>query len=165
VIDEDKKPWMQNPAGTMPKFMDFWDTDYEFTMNPVAQEYGGGVEFWRLLAPGMRRMEDFPREPMGAKPQGPVPGTQLVLTHTGNVRVVEAAIPWSEIPDVQKLMLAGKPIKFSCRVNDNGGAPRELATQRSVSKENGPAFHDSWQTHWANELEFRFDPVPAQPGK
>jgi hypothetical protein len=44
--------------------------------------------------------------------------------------------------------------KFSCRVNDNGSPARELATDRSVSKDNGPAFHDSWQTHWANELEF-----------
>jgi hypothetical protein len=82
---------------------------------------------------------------------------QLISRREGNLRIVEAAIPWSEMPDVYKKIAAGGTVKFSCRVNDNAGESRELAEERSVSKDNSPAFHDSWQTHWANEIEFGFE--------
>jgi hypothetical protein len=152
-----EKPWLPYPRGTMPRFISYWDTDYEYALNSVAPAYGGGVEIWRLLAPGVPVKEDFPREPKAERDQGPVKNGRLVMKRIGNTRIVEAAIPWSEIPAVHARILAGKTIKFSCRVNDNQSASRELATGRSVSKENGPAFHDSWQTHWANELEFGFE--------
>jgi len=149
-----KKPWLPYPPGTMPRFITYWDTDYEYALNNVAPQYGGGVELWRLLSPGMPVKSYFPREPHSPIDQGPVEGGQLVSHREGNIRVVEAAIPWSEIPDVWRRIKSGETIKFSCRVNDNKGAAHELAEGRSVSKENGPAFHDSWQTHWANEVEF-----------
>jgi hypothetical protein len=120
----------------------------------VASEYGGGTEIWRLMAPGIPRKSYFPREPKAANDQGPVTDGKLVIKHDGNTRVVEAAIPWTSMPEVLKRIQAGETVKFSCRVNDNGGPAKELATDRSVSKDNSPAFHDSWQTHWANELEF-----------
>jgi hypothetical protein len=150
----DKKPWLPYPPGTMPRFIDYWDTDYEYALNNVAAQYGGGVEIWRLLAPGVPVKSFFPREPHSAIDGGPVKTGQLISRREGNLRIVEAAIPWSEIPDVYKKIAAGGTVKFSCRVNDNAGESRELAEGRSVSKENGPAFHDSWQTHWANEVEF-----------
>jgi hypothetical protein len=81
-------------------------------------------------------------------------GAQLVERREGNVRIVEAAIPWADISLVRQRILAGQTIKFTCRVNDNKGPSRELATGRSVSKDNPPALHDSWQTHWANEIQF-----------
>ena len=109
---------------------------------------------WRLLAPGVPRKSYFPHQPKAPFDQGVVPNGKLVMKHDGDTRIVEAAIPWKEIPDVHKRMLAGHTIKFTCRVNDNKGKPRELATGRSVSKDNPETFHDSWQTHWANELEF-----------
>jgi hypothetical protein len=154
VIDEDKKPWLPFPKGTMPHFISYWDTDYEYALDKVAPQYGGGTEVWRLLAPGTPVKSYFPREPKAAVDGGPVPGAQLVERREGNVRIVEAAIPWSEIPLVRQRVLAGQTIKFTCRVNNNKGQARELATGRSVSKENAPALHDSWQTHWANEIEF-----------
>ncbi len=150
----DQKPWLPNPPGTMPHFIDYWDTDYEYALNPVAAQFGGGTEIWRLMAPGVPRKTNFPREPVAAFDQGAIAGGKLVVRHDGNTRIVEAAIPWAEMPEVLKRIKAGQTVKFSCRVNDNGGPARELATRRSVSKDNGPAFHDSWQTHWANELEF-----------
>jgi hypothetical protein len=70
------------------------------------------------------------------------------------MRIIEAAIPWSEMPGVHRKIMARQTVKFSCRINDNKGEARELATGRSVSKENSKTFHDSWQTHWANEVEF-----------
>jgi hypothetical protein len=147
-------PWLPFPPGTMPHFITYWDTDYEYALNKVAPQYGGGVETWRLLAPGVPVKSFFPQQPRAAIDGGPVKNGQLVSHREGNVGIVEAAIPWSEIPDVQRRIIAGQTVKFTCRINDNKGEARELATGRPVSKNNSKTFHDSWQTHWANELEF-----------
>ena len=152
----DKKPWFSHPPGVMPKFITYWDTDYEYALNPVAEQYGGGTEIWRLQAPGIPRKHFFPRQPKSPIDGGPVTTGKLVVRREGNTRIVEAAIPWSEMPEVHKRLLAGEKIKFSCRVGDNKGPAHELAAGRSVSKLNSVTFHDDWQDHWANELEFGF---------
>lgn len=150
----DRKPWLSNPPGVMPHFITYGDTDYEFALNPVSDEYGGGTEMWRLLAPGMPRKHFFPRQPKSAIDGGPVVNAKLFMKREGNTRIVEAAVPWTEIPEVRRRIQAGQTVKFSCRINDNQGPAHELAAGRSVSKSNGFAFHDDWQEHWANELEF-----------
>ena len=150
----EKKPWLSHAPGVMPKFITYWDTDYEFALNPVAPEYGGGTEIWRLLAPGMPRKHFFPRQPKSPIDGGPVANGKLVIRRDGNTRIVEASIPWSEMPEVRTRILSGQTIKFTCRVNDNKGPAHELAAGRSVSKSNSVTFHDDWQDHWANELEF-----------
>lgn len=150
----DRKPWLSNPPGVMPHFITYWDTDYEFALNPVSDQYGGGTEMWRLLAPGMPRKHFFPRQPKSAIDGGAVANAKLVMRREGKTRVVEAAIPWAEIPEVRRRIRAGQTIKFSCRINDNQGPAHELAAGRSVSKSNSVTFHDDWQEHWANELEF-----------
>ena len=151
----DSKPWLPHPPGVMPKFITYWDTDYEYALNEVAQEYGGGTEIWRLLAPGMPRKHFFPRQPKSPIDGGPVEKGKLVIRREGNMRIVEASIPWSEMPEVRSRLLSGRTVKFTCRVNDNKGPAHELAAGRSVSKFNSVTFHDDWQDHWANELEFR----------
>jgi hypothetical protein len=83
-----------------------------------------------------------------------VANAKLAMRRQGNTRIVEAAVPWSEIPAVRKRIQAGQTVKFSCRINDNQGAAHELAAGRSVSKYNSVTFHDDWQEHWANEVEF-----------
>ena len=150
----DRKPWLPNPPGVMPHFITYWDTDYEFALNPVSDQYGGGTEMWRLLAPGIPRKHFFPRQPKSDVDGGPVSQGKLVMRREGNTRIVEAAVPWSEIPEVRRRIQAGQTVKFSCRINDNQGTAHELAAERSVSKSNSVAFHDDWQEHWANELEF-----------
>jgi hypothetical protein len=150
----DRKPWLSHPPGVMPRFITYWDTDYEFALNPVADQYGGGTEVWRLLAPGIPRKHFFPRQPKSAPDGGPVLNAKLVMRREGNTRIVEAAIPWSEIPEVRQRIAAGQTVKFSCRINDNQGPAHELAAGHSVSKYNSVAFHDDWQEHWANEVEF-----------
>jgi len=149
-----RKPWLPNPPGVMPRFITYWDTDYEFALNPIADQYGGGTEMWRLLAPGMPRKHFFPRQPKATIDGGPVANAKLAMRREGNTRIVEAAVPWSEIPAVHKRVQAGQTVKFSCRINDNQGAAHELAAGRSVSKYNSVTFHDDWQEHWANEVEF-----------
>lgn len=149
-----EKPWLPNPPGVMPHFITYWDTDYEYALNPVADQYGGGTEIWRLQSPGMPRKHFFPRQPKSPIDGGAVHDGRLVMRREGNTRLVEAAIPWSEMPDVHRRILEGETVKFTCRVNDNKGPAHELATGRSASITNSITFHDDWKTHWANEIEF-----------
>ena len=157
VVPADRKDDMiPFPPGTMPHFIPAKDTDYEYALNPVAAAYGGGTEVWRSLVPGMPRKNFYPRQP--ASPlDGPVRDAQLAIRRDGNTRIVESAIPWTEIPLVKEALDAGRPIKFTFRVNDDKGPAMELAEDRSVSKKNPYTFHPEWVEHWANELEFAFE--------
>ena len=157
VLPPDAKGLYTHPAGTMPRYMIYADTDYEFALNPVAERFGGGTEIWCLQRPGMVRKHFFPRQPRAAIDGGPVKEGRLVIRREGNTRFVECALPWSVIPEVRARRDAGQPVKFSFRVNDNRGPAYELAAGRSVSKENPFAFHNDWATHWANELEFGWE--------
>jgi len=156
VLNEEQKDLYPFPPGTMNGYTNYQCTDYEYALNPVAAKYGGGTEIWRLRAPGMPHKHFFPRQ--GASPQdGAVKNGALVITRTGNTRIIEAAIPWTEIPEVKKKMDAHQTIKFSYRVNDNSSNDcMELSKERSVSKING-SFMVDWKLHWANELEFGFE--------
>ncbi len=153
ALPADQKPWYPCPPGTMPGYIGYYDTDYEYALNPVAPKYGGGTEIWRLRYPGMPHKHFYPRQ--GRSPfDGPVRDGKLVVRREGNTRLVEAALPWTEIPAVKQRLDAGQTIKFSFRVNDNaGGGCMELSRGRSVAKRNG-SFMVDWMEHWANELEF-----------
>ena len=156
-----KDDWLPNPPGAPPRWMVYKDTDYEYALNDVAPAFGGGTELWRMLVPGMPRKQFYPRQPKwpGDKihSEGAVQSGALATRRDGNTRFVECALPWSEIPDVKKLLDSGKPVKFSFRVNDNDGPAYELAQDRSASKINDQAFHVDWVTHWANEIEFGWE--------
>lgn len=147
-----------HPKGTMPRYTGYKCTDYEYALNTVSPEYGGGFEIWRMLAPGMPRKHFYPRQPKSPY-DGPVKEGKLVTRREGNTLYTECAIPWSEIPDVKNALDKNEKIKFSYRVNDDGarGACMELARKRSVSKKNSRAFHPDWKEHWANEMEFSFE--------
>ena len=158
VIPIGEDGYGSTPKGTMPKYVGYKCTDYEYALNKVAPEYGGGTEIWRLLVPGMPEKNFYPRQTKSPF-DGPVKNGKLAITHEGSTRITECAIPWCELPDVKKALDAGKTIKFSFRINDNGnmGNCMELARERSVSKRNSHAFHASWKEHWANEVEFGFE--------
>ena len=132
-------------------------TDYEYVFNSVSPRFGGGTEMWRLLAPGVPRKHFYPRQPKAERDGGPVAGGKLAMRRDGGTRIIEAAIPWSEIPDVRKRLDEGRTIKFSFRTNDNKGPAMELAAERSVAQINVNAFHNYWSSHWSNELEFAFE--------
>jgi hypothetical protein len=158
VIPIGEDGYASTPKGTMPKYVGYKCTDYEYALNQVDPKYGGGTEIWRLLVPGMPEKHFYPRQPKSPF-DGAVKNGKLAITHEGSTRITECAIPWSELPDVKKALDAGKTIKFSFRVNDNGnmGSCMELAAERSVSKKSSHAFHASWKEHWANEVEFGFE--------
>jgi len=147
VIPEDQKPEMlAYPAGTMPHYCAYPDTDYEFVLNKCRD---GGTEIFCLYRPGMTRKTFYPRQPKAAVDGGPVGGNAKLVF---NGKALECAIPWSEMPEVHQAIAAGKTIKFTFRSNEGG--IMELAAGRSISKFNSLAFHEDWKTHWANELEF-----------
>jgi hypothetical protein len=153
VIPPARKAYLQYPAGTMPRFCAYFDTDYEFALNKVGERYGGGTEIFCLQKPGMMRKHFFPRQPKAPVDGGPVKdGARLAVKDN----VVECALPWRACPEVKACLDAGRTVKFSFRVN-NGTSAFELAAGRSVSKDNCLSFHNDWSTHWANEVEFGFE--------
>ena len=157
VIAPEKKGWYLNPPGTMPRFMCSKTTDYEYALNQVAPRFGGGSEIWRLAAPGVPRKHFFPRQPKAPVDGGPVADGKLAMRRDGNTRIVEAAIPWSEIPEAKRRLDGGENVKFTFRVNDNAGPSYELAGGRSVSKIDTYTLHPYWAPHWSNEIEFAFE--------
>ena len=154
VLPDEEKPWHPAPPGVFKGYAEYWDTDYEFALNPVAEEFGGGTEVWRLRAPELPNKHYYPRSPKHPL-EGAAKNARLEISHEDGIRKVEAMIPWEYIPEVKAARDAGRPIKFSCRVNDNGApsACAELACGRSISKRNG-AFKPDWTEHWANEIVF-----------
>ena len=157
VIPVGQKPMLEHSKGTMPRFQAYACTDYEFAFNKVAEQHGGGTEVWRLYAPGMPRKHFYPRQPKAPIDGGPVDAAKLVMTHEDGMRVIEAALPWGEIPLVREKMLAKEPIKLTFRINDNKGSAFELAANRSVSQVNVYALHNLWENSWATEVEFGFE--------
>ena len=155
VLNDTDKDLLPHPPGVPKGFSNYQCSDYEYALNPVAPQYGGGTEIWRLRKPGMPHKHFYPRQP-----QSPLDGAvdgQLVVRREQRTRIVEAAIPWSEMPHVKARLDAGETVKFSFRVNDNRSAGcMELARGRSASKIN-PSFYVDWREHWANELEFSFE--------
>ena len=158
VLPLSEKAWADAPAGTMPRYAVWPTTDYEYALNPVAEQYGGGVEIWRLQHPGMPHKHHYPRQAKSGV-EGAVKDGKLVIKHDGATRIVEAAIPWSEIPHVKQARDEGRTIKFAWRVNDDAsGACLETARRRSVAKRSGNgAFTPDWVEHWDNEVEFAFE--------
>jgi hypothetical protein len=156
IPDDQKLDMIAFPPGTMNGFVPRSDTDYEYALNKVSEVYGGGTEIWRCYTPGMPRKGFYPRQP--ASPfDGSVKNGKLVVKTDENTRIVEAALPWTEIPLVKEAMAAGKPVKFSFRVNDNQGPSMELSEGRSVAKRNSYTFHPEFVQHWSNEVEFSFE--------
>lgn len=153
VLPYAQKKYNLTTPGTMPGFVSTQDMDYEYALNRVAAQYGGGVEIWRLAAPGMPLKHFYPRQPKSVM-DGPVADGKLVIRRDGSTLLYECAIPWTEMPAVKRRIDAGQTVKFSYRVNDETAGPTmELSKGRSVVKRNG-SFHVDWLEHWANELEF-----------
>lgn len=153
ILPQSRKRFAASTPGTPPDHTIAQDTDSEYALNRVAEKYGGGTEVWRLNAPGMPLKHFYPRQPKSPL-DGPVAGAKLAVVQTPTTRVVEAAIPWPEIPEVAACMRARRPIKFSFRVNDDAGVGcMELARGRSVAKR-GASFHVDWIEHWENQVEF-----------
>ena len=74
VLPPEKKAMLPFPAGTMPRFCAYPDTDYEFALNKVGEAYGGGTEIFCLLRPGVPRKHFFPAAAQGPHRRRPGQG-------------------------------------------------------------------------------------------
>ncbi|MDR2626612.1 MAG: hypothetical protein LBC40_01090 [Dysgonamonadaceae bacterium] len=80
--------------GVMPRYTGYKCSDYEYALNTVSPEYGGGFEIWRLLTPGMPRKHFYPRQRKSPY-DGAVKDGQLFTLRDGNTLYTECAIPWT----------------------------------------------------------------------
>jgi hypothetical protein len=155
---EQEPGWLTHLPGRMPKFVKYKDIDYEFALNPVAADFGGGSEVFCLETPAMPRKHFYPRQPQHPE-EGPVDDAQLAIEWRDGTRFMECAIPWKRIPHVHALMQAGEPVKFSFKVlHQDGGPVMELSTGRSAAEGISTGFHPDWNTSYPVELEFGWEP-------
>jgi hypothetical protein len=157
AIPPAEKDWQTHLPGRFPNFIWHKTTDYEYALNKVADEFGGGTEIWRLLAPGMPVKHFLPRQPKHPL-EGPVKNGRLIVRYEAGWRITECAIPWSEIPHVKALRDAGRPVKFNFRINhDTRAADLTLSLERSAAEGISHSFHPNWIRQSPNELEFGFE--------
>ncbi|MGN0833102.1 MAG: hypothetical protein ACI4RD_05580 [Kiritimatiellia bacterium] len=156
VLPDEAKPWYPSAPGMFKGYSSYWDSDYVFCLNPVAPRYGGGTEVWRERAPKLPNKHYFPHAANGPG-EGAVTAAKLVVRRDGDELVYEASVPLAEMPEVAAARREGRPIRFSCRINDNaGGAVSELSYRRSVARRN-LSFKPDWVEHWSNELVFNWE--------
>lgn len=157
AIPPAEKDWWTHLPGRFPNFIWRKTTDYEYALNKVADEFGGGTEIWRLLAPGMPVKHFLPRQPKHPL-DGPVKNGRLIVRYEAGWRITECAIPWSEIPHVKALRDASRPVKFNFRINhDTRAADLTLSLERSAAEGISHSFHPNWIRQSPNELEFGFE--------
>ncbi len=120
-------------------------------------EYTGPMtpEVWRFKAPGIPLHNAYPYSPK-QKPvdQGQVQGAQFVLQRDGKVWRYEAAIPWTELRDVQPT--ADKEVRFAWVVLNNGRRALDWGRNRSAAFHRIQVQHPTWQTAAWTNTRWRF---------
>jgi hypothetical protein len=154
-LEEDETQLAHLPG--VPKYFSGYESvDYEFALNKVAAEYGGGTEIWRLQTPEMIRKHFYPRQPEHPE-EGPVEGGRLEVRYEENSRIVECAIPWEELTEVKKQMERGETVKLGYRVNYSQGKHIALGMNRSAIVGAGHSYHPDGKSGPHVELEFGFE--------
>jgi len=126
------------------------DTDYEFSAYLCAD---GGSELWNLLAPGIPRIHDWPRQPKGKITTNPTPGSKHVVRQDGDVRIYELAIPRTAISNLD--LVAGNAFKFAFHVGNNHGHKIFYGAGKAVTKSNGLTMRPYWQVSSSCEIVWR----------
>lgn len=125
------------------------ETDYEFSAYLCAD---GKSELWNLLAPGMPRMHDWPRQPRGKITTNPTPGSRHVVRQVGDTRFYEIAIPRDRIADLK--LEAGSAFKFVFFVGNDKGATASFGANKAVTKENGLTMKPYWSASPSADVEW-----------
>jgi len=118
------------------------DTDYEYSAYLCADGKG---ELWRLLAPGVPRMHDYPHQPrpVAGKPAtGAVTAAKLVIQQHGNERLYEFAIPRTEILDLK--LAPGTSFGFAYTIGNSNGPNICYGEDKAATKQNGLSMHPYW---------------------
>ena len=125
--------WETHLPGRMPKFVWYKSTDYEFALNKVADEYGGGTEIWRQWLPGMTYKHFYPRQPKSPQ-EGPAKG-KLEIRYAPGTRIVECAhYRGARFPHVKQLRDAGKPRQVQFPREPRDARSRDGASRRPLRR-------------------------------
>ena len=107
---------------------------------------GGKSELWRHLAPGVPRINDWPRQPRGKNTTGVVKEARHSVKRNGSVYLYEMAIPKSAIADLK--LEPGTNFGFMFKIGNGDGANVEYGKDKAVSKTNGLTLHPYWEPHF-----------------
>ncbi|HEY3324198.1 MAG TPA: hypothetical protein VGP72_27350 [Planctomycetota bacterium] len=121
-------------------FHGYPDSDYEYSVYPFA---GGNCEMWRHLAPGVPRINDFPRQVRGKVTTGLVPGSKCVLKVDGKTLIYEVAIPKSELSTLK--LAAGTTVGLMLRAATSKGVNADYGNDKAVTRINGLTLHPYWE--------------------
>jgi len=116
------------------------DTDYEYSVYLCAD---GKSECWRLLAPGVPRRHDFPRQPSGQRSTGVVPGVKHVVKQDGTTRIYQLALPRAELSGLK--LQSGTTFGFTFLVGNDNGPQILYGADKAVCKINGLTLHPYWE--------------------
>lgn len=125
------------------------DTDYEFSAYLCLD---GKSELWNLLAPGIPRIHDWPRQPKGKVTTNATPGARHVVKQDGNVRIYEVAIPQQAIRELA--LKSGTTFGFTFMVGNNKGPKIYYGKKKAVTKTNGLTLHPYWATSPSCDIEW-----------
>ncbi len=125
------------PAG----FTAWPDSDYEYSAYRCTDGKG---ELWRLLAPGVPRIHDYPRQPKGPVTTGAVKNARHVVKVEGSVRIYELAVPKTEIAALK--LQKGTTFGFVFKVGNDQGPSLFSGDKKAVCKLNGLTLHPYWVT-------------------
>lgn len=144
---------MQPVAKVAEGFHAIPDTDYEYSLYWVNDNRSGSAELWRYLAPGVPRINDWPRQVRGKVTTGTVSGAKVGVRRDGNVYSYEAAIPRTELPDLK--LKAGTEFGFTFLAGNSKGANAYYGALKAPTKNNALTLHPYWEnspsasTRWA----------------
>ena len=158
VLDAADKWCFPNPPGTMPGYIGYQDTDYEYALNQVSKTYGGGTEIWR--PGGARHAPQTVLPPPTQNPPSTAPSTPASSSSikappraSRNAPSPGASSPPSRKNSTPASQSNSASVSTTTRAATAWSSPKG----RSVSKVNCLTFHPDWVEHWSNEVEFGFE--------
>jgi hypothetical protein len=132
------------PVGEVPVgFHAIPDTDYEYSLYWVDDKKNGSGELWRHLAPGVPRINDWPRQVRGKLTTGPVSDAKVTVRRDGNLYSYEAAIPRAELADLK--LKAGTEFGFTFAAGNSKGASALYGADKAATKNNALTLHPYWE--------------------
>jgi hypothetical protein len=134
---------MQPVASVADGFHAVPDTDYEYSLYWVDDNRNGSAELWRYLAPGVPRINDWPRQLRGKVTTGPVSGAKVAVRREGNIYTYEAAIPRNELAGLE--LKPGTEFGFTFVAGNSKGTNAYYGANKAVTKNNALTLHPYWE--------------------
>ncbi|HUW31976.1 MAG TPA: hypothetical protein VM223_10215, partial [Planctomycetota bacterium] len=99
-------------------------------------------ECWTLLAPGIPRIHDYPRQVKGKVTTHPTIGVQKAVVQDGTVRFYELAIPKAELKDLK--LAPGTVFGFTFQIGNDDGPSIFYGEQKAVCGQQILTLHPYW---------------------